>query len=236
MTASELNIYQRIHAIMKDVAYVQKESQKVNNQYTFVSHDAVTAKCRVAFLKHGVLVRPFILKHDIEWYDTKTEKWIDKKKQLVDGKSLRTSIEIEVEFINVDKPEEKMVTNSVGYGLDPQDKGAGKAYSYAYKYALLKALMLETGDDPEKDIIEHVPAKPKKPAKPMSTRLKAAVGMKLTKDTLGAWEDDVVVKEAREGLSVTESDELKTVIGNKYLSFDGMLPAPSEVPIGGGNA
>jgi hypothetical protein len=37
------------------------------------------------------------------------------------------------------------------YGIDDSDKGPGKAISYAVKYALLKALGLETGDDPDED-------------------------------------------------------------------------------------
>jgi len=45
-----------------------------------------------------------------------------------------------------------------GYGIDPQDKGPGKAMSYGVKYGLLKALGLETGDDPERDSIEHKPS------------------------------------------------------------------------------
>jgi hypothetical protein len=36
-----------------------------------------------------------------------------------------------------------------GYGVDAQDKGPGKAMSYGVKYALLKVLGLETGDDPD---------------------------------------------------------------------------------------
>jgi hypothetical protein len=38
---------------------------------------------------------------------------------------------------------------TIGYGVDPQDKGPGKAISYGVKYALLKVLGLETGDDPD---------------------------------------------------------------------------------------
>ena len=38
-----------------------------------------------------------------------------------------------------------------GFGIDDQDKGPGKAMSYAVKYALLKTLGLETGDDPDMD-------------------------------------------------------------------------------------
>jgi hypothetical protein len=44
-----------------------------------------------------------------------------------------------------------MVVESAGFGIDDQDKGPGKAISYAVKYAYLKALCLESGDDPDED-------------------------------------------------------------------------------------
>lgn len=131
----KLNIYQRLHAVMKDVEYIRKEDKKVNNQYTFVSHDAVTGKCRKAFVDHGVLVVPTV------------------QQNVQNGN--RTETTILVEFVNIDNPDDKVLTTSIGYGIDNQDKGVGKAYSYAYKNALLKVLALETGDDPERDSIEH---------------------------------------------------------------------------------
>lgn len=132
-----LNIYQRMHKVMADVSYVQKEDKKVNNQYTFVSHDAVTAKLRPAFLKHGILAIPSV------------------ESMNQDGN--RTEVTLAVRFINIDDPEDHIWIEAIGFGIDPQDKGPGKAVSYAFKYALLKAFCLETGDDPEKDQIPHEP-------------------------------------------------------------------------------
>jgi hypothetical protein len=131
------NLFQRLHAVMKEVSYVQKEDKMVNNQYRFVSHDGVTAAVRPALLNHGVLAVPQNLK------------------RFQDGN--RTEVELDVVFINIDDPKESFAVPSVGYGIDTQDKGPGKAISYAVKYALLKALSLETGDDPERDLIEHKP-------------------------------------------------------------------------------
>jgi hypothetical protein len=54
-------------------------------------------------------------------------------------------------FQNIDEPTDKMVVESAGFGIDDQDKGPGKAISYAVKYAYLKALCLESGDDPDED-------------------------------------------------------------------------------------
>lgn len=137
MTES-LNIYQRLHKVMQAVSYVQKESKRVNNQYTFVSHDAVTAALRPALIEHGILPVTRVLRHS------------------QDGN--RTEVDIQVEFVNIDSPDDRLLVTAFGYGVDPQDKGPGKAVSYAFKYACLKTFALETGDDPEKDSIDHEPA------------------------------------------------------------------------------
>lgn len=134
---TQLNIYQRLHAAMQDVSFVQKEEKKVNGQYTFVSHDAVTRVTREALMKHGVIYHPANMKAS------------------QDGN--RTEVSLDLIFVNIDKPEDQIIVPSFGYGIDQQDKGPGKAMSYAVKYGLLKALALETGDDPEKDQIEHKP-------------------------------------------------------------------------------
>lgn len=126
-----------MHAVMKDIDYVQKEDKKVNNQYKFVSHDAVTATCRKAFVEHGVLSVPTVVEHTVN--------------------GNRTVMAVKVEFINIDTPDDRLETISYGYGIDGQDKGVGKAYSYAIKYAYLKVLGLETGDDPERDNIDYKP-------------------------------------------------------------------------------
>jgi hypothetical protein len=127
----KLNIYQRLHAIMKDVKYIQKGDARVNNQYRFVSHDSVVAALHGPLVKHGVVVVPSI--------------------QEITQQDNRTTVKLVVAFINIDDPKDQFGIMSAGYGIDSGDKGIGKAYSYAYKYALLKTFCLETGDDPDND-------------------------------------------------------------------------------------
>jgi hypothetical protein len=50
-------------------------------------------------------------------------------------------------MINVENPEDSIESEWHGFGMDTQDKAIGKAYSYAYKYFLLKTFALETGDE-----------------------------------------------------------------------------------------
>ena len=52
-------------------------------------------------------------------------------------------------FVNVDDPLDYIETVTFAEGIDSQDKGSGKAMTYADKYALLKAYKISTGDDPD---------------------------------------------------------------------------------------
>ena len=126
MTAAKkpLNIHQRVLGVMDDLHYVKKEDKKVNGQYTFASHDAVSAAIHPLLVKHRIVVTPTVIEHTI------------------DGN--RTVVNVEVNFVNADIPEDKITINSIGYGIDNQDKGIGKAVSYATKYAILKMFVLET--------------------------------------------------------------------------------------------
>ncbi len=162
-----MNIYQRLHSVMGEIDFVQKETKKVNGQYTFVSHDAVTALCRKSFFDNGILSVPTIIEHQREWATRKSK---DKKDE---QQILLTTVGVRVDFFNIDDPKDQISTVSYGYGLDDQDKGMGKAYSYAVKYAYLKALGLETGDDPEKELHEDVKkAKPSDDGDPLAPTTK----------------------------------------------------------------
>lgn len=132
------NIFQRLHAVMGEVDYIQKE-KKAGMRYSIVSHDAVTAK-----------VRPLLHKHGVVYYPVKIDRGQNGN---------RTEADMLVRFVNVDEPTDFIEVATTGYGIDDQDKGPGKAISYAVKYALLKTLGLETGDDPDEDQnAKHSPA------------------------------------------------------------------------------
>lgn len=54
-------------------------------------------------------------------------------------------------IINLEKTDEFVDVESFGRGLDPGDKGFGKASTYARKYALLNAYKIATGEDPDEN-------------------------------------------------------------------------------------
>ena len=125
-----MNLHQRIAKAMEKVTYIQKD-KKQGMRYSIVSHDAVTAKVRPALLEAGVIYYPVRVNHE--------------------QVGNRTQCSMTICFANIDEPSDYINVESFGYGIDDQDKGPGKAMSYAVKYALLKTLGLETGDDPDMD-------------------------------------------------------------------------------------
>lgn len=125
------NLHHRILGIMKELDYVAKGDKTVNGQYRFVSHDAVTAKLHPLLVKYGVTIIPNM--------ESMTQE------------GNRTTVSIRFTFVNADCPADNFTVQYFAQGIDPGDKGPGKAISYAYKYALLKTFCLETGDDPDND-------------------------------------------------------------------------------------
>ncbi len=131
---SKLNILQRLNAVQKVVTYIQKETVQ-GMPYAIVSHDKVTAKVRPEMVKNGVLYYPVNM--------------------TVEQSGNRTQMLCDVRFSNIDDPTDFIDVATAGYGIDTQDKGPGKAESYAVKFALLKVLGLETGMDADLDNVDH---------------------------------------------------------------------------------
>lgn len=132
-----LSLMHRLIEVMKEIKAINKESRKVNNQYTFVSHDSVAKALHDPLANNGIVMFPTIAE------------------LTQDGN--RTSVRVDVTFFNADDPSDQLTSSWYGYGIDSQDKGIGKAISYAVKYCLLKTFCLETGDDVEKDNVNYKP-------------------------------------------------------------------------------
>ena len=138
--SSDKNIYQRINAVMKEVSYVQKDATVTGGgSYKAVTHDMVTAVVRPFFVKHGIVIRVEQLKS--EMLVTRDPK-ADIKMHLYSG-------DYAVHFVNVDNPADVATETVNAHANDSGDKAPGKAMSYAVKYAILKLLSLETGENDE---------------------------------------------------------------------------------------
>lgn len=141
--SNELNIYQRINAVMKEVSYIQKNAtiSGMGAGYKAVTHDQVILAIRNSLVANGIVIEPkqtqgeFLIKRDLTatppikmalyagWYD--------------------------VSFVNIDKPEERSCVSVEAHANDNGDKAPGKAITYAVKTAMLKMFTLETGENEE---------------------------------------------------------------------------------------
>jgi len=142
-----LNIYQRLHMAMEKVSYIQKTSEVSmgKGSYKAVTHDEVTAKVRVALMKFGIAAHPISITRRTTPL-TITKVYNGQESQ---STNYYTEVDLSYRFVNVGDPKDFIDVPAIGDGIDPQDKSAGKALSMAVKNALLKALMLETGENEE---------------------------------------------------------------------------------------
>ena len=135
---SDLNLYQRINEIRKAISYIQKDKSVSTGggSYRAVSHDQVTAILREHLITFGVVCVPNLV----------TSKANDR---VGDLKQFRYDATYSFDFINADKPAEKLTITIEAHAMDNADKAPGKALSYAKKYAVLKLFEIETGEDEE---------------------------------------------------------------------------------------
>lgn len=142
---SDMSIYKKIHAVMNDVNYLQKDDKVSfgNTSYKAISEEKVTSTIRASLVKNGLVIVP------VEQEHTK------------DGNL--TTVNVKYQITDIDTGE-FIVAVSSGTGADTQDKGVGKAMTYAYKYLLLRTFAIPTGDDPDKVSSEELDAKFKQQA------------------------------------------------------------------------
>jgi len=133
-----LNLWQRLNKIREKVQYIRK-GQKVEN-YMAITHDVVTAETRDWFVEFGVLILTSEISSEMLDTGCKSQK----------GNPLyRFEGKYRIDFVNCDDPTERESVALTAHANDYGDKAPGKALSYAVKSAILKVLMIETGESDE---------------------------------------------------------------------------------------
>lgn len=127
-----MTLHEKILAIMRDVQYLAKDDNVEfgKTKYRALSEEKVTSIMRNEAVKYNLIVYPI----DQRWERIGQISHVDVKYRIVNGEDPTDYIEVV----------------SCGDGADTQDKGAGKAMTYAYKYMWLRTFALPTGEDPDK--------------------------------------------------------------------------------------
>lgn len=146
-----MNIFQRMSAVTAELQTVAKNltvSTGKNNTYKAVSERDIIDAVKPIEGKHGIYSYPYD-RQVIESQILESEFNGNKKTTFF------SRIKTTYRFVNVDKPDEYIDMVTFAEGIDAQDKGSGKAMTYADKYALMKAYKISTGDDPDQNASEE---------------------------------------------------------------------------------
>lgn len=129
----------KLVAVMKKCEYVQKDGDNKQQKYKYVSEAAVLRKIQPLLVEQKLIAIPkFTIISEREKSTANGALW-----QL-------TTVQCEMTIIDSESGETLTII-ALGTGVDPNDKGIAKAQTMAQKYAWLKALQIETGNDPEAD-------------------------------------------------------------------------------------
>lgn len=128
---SKAKLYQKISAVMQDVEYLSKDDKVEfnNTKYKAISEEKVTSTVRESLIRNGLVILPI--------------------EQLHRREGTLSTVDTKYKIIDIDTGEFEIIVSS-GTGADTQDKGVGKAMTYAYKYLLLRTFAIPTGEDPDR--------------------------------------------------------------------------------------
>lgn len=142
-----MNIYQKLIEIRKSVPYLKKEATSGSGSfgYNYTSSSQVLGAVRQKMDEINVLLVTRIVDKRINTREKQNSKG---------GVAITYELELDLEFtwINADNPDETIVVQWFGAGVDTGDsaKSLGKALTYAEKYFMLKEFNIATdNDDPD---------------------------------------------------------------------------------------
>lgn len=152
---SEMNIFQRVAAITSELQTVAKNLEVTTGKssYKAVSERDILDAVKPIENKYGVYSYP-VSREVLE------SNMLENVKEFTDkggnttvtrSTTFMSRIKTVYRFVNIDKPDDFIETVTFAEGIDSQDKGSGKAMTYADKYALMKGYKISTGEDPDQN-------------------------------------------------------------------------------------
>lgn len=136
-----MNIYEKINEVMKNIEYLAKDDKVEfgTTKYKAISEEKVTTAVRNELVKQGIVILPVS-------QESENKELIRTDKSV----NMLTSVHVKYRIQNMEDKNDYIEVESNGTGVDTQDKGVGKAMTYAYKYMLLRTFAIPTGEDPDK--------------------------------------------------------------------------------------
>ena len=140
-----MNLWEKIANISGEIENLQKDDKVGfgSSAYKAISIEKVVKVVGEKMNKYGVVIYPIQ-----QSYNRTDERVI--KKDGTEGINRISDVDVTYQVVNIHNPQEQIITVASGTGVDTQDKGIGKAQTYAYKNMLLKLFAIPTGDDTDK--------------------------------------------------------------------------------------
>jgi len=142
-----LNVHQRMLLVMERIGYIPKSGQAPPEMggFMFVRDADVKDRVREECVRAGVLPSVSMYGRAFETIATKSG-----------GQAILATVWGTMTFTNVDSPDQSVVIECHGQGLDRQDKALSKATTSAIKYGLISAFAIPTGQDPDGEHVEDI--------------------------------------------------------------------------------
>lgn len=148
-------------AVMEEVKGIDKNLTVGTGRsaYKGVSDQDVKKIIGTAMQKNGLCILPIGVEPKVQ-----VDRWEEPDYQGTIRSKQSVFTEVQTRYLLLHESGESLEIQGYGHGVDPQDKGAGKATTYALKYALLYAFMIPTGQIDDADSTHsnetNTPAKP----------------------------------------------------------------------------
>lgn len=142
------NIAQAILKVMEEVKGIDKTMTigTGSSSYKGVPDQEVKKIIGESMKKNGLVILPISVEPTIQidrWAET--SQYGEKQKQSI-------FTEVKTKYLLLHESGESIELAGYGHGVDTQDKGAGKATTYALKYALLYLFLVPTGKIDDADV------------------------------------------------------------------------------------
>ena len=167
---SERKLVSKLAEVLKRVKYIQKAGFNDFHRYKYATEADVNEHVREVLAELNVVMIPNVVSHSVREH-------INAK-----GKT-EYIVTVGVDFTFHDGETGETITfRTYGEGQDAGDKGTYKAITGAQKYALMKAFMIPTGDDPESDSsvdrrnAQHEDEEPSEPPATLKAKYEAGKG------------------------------------------------------------
>ncbi len=165
-----MGLYEKIYNVMNESAGLEKNLSvgTGSSSYKAVGEAEVLNMLKPLFKKNKLIIFP--VDGDISETNSSWESEYNGKKETKTRNV--TQLRVKFKIVDVETGESETITG-FGNGADSQDKGSGKAFTYAFKTALSKTFMLFSGEDTDNthsdDIGGYAP--PKAPPKQENSEL-----------------------------------------------------------------